>query len=325
MGKKSPPKPDKRIGEAAVMSAKIGQDYLAFMKDQAAITNDWAATDRARYQETFVPLENAMIAEAQAYDTPEARASAATEAVADVRQQAAIARAGAERRSMAMGVTPDSGRYAGETRRGATSEALASAGAGNMARRQVEETGRSLRAGAVNLGRGFAINPATSMGLSNGAASSGFSGAMQGQAQMGSLLNTQYQQQMQGYQAKQSALGGLGSALGSAFGATNGFGMLGPMALASSKDMKTDKKPVMGILDAVKEMPVEKWTYKDGAGDGKTHIGPYAEDFQAKTGLGDGKSISVIDALGVTMGAVKELAQKVDGMSGKRQGVRVAA
>lgn len=227
MGKKSPPKPDKRIGEAAVMSAKIGQDYLAFMKDQAAITNDWAAKDRARYQETFVPLENAMIAEAQAYDTPEARASAATEAVADVRQQAAIARAGAERRSMAMGVSPDSGRFAGETRRGATSEALASAGAGNMARRQVEETGRSLRAGAVNLGRGFAINPATSMGLSNGAASSGFSGAMQGQAQMGSLLNTQFQQQMQGYQAKMDMYGQIGAGLGMVTGATNGFGLFG--------------------------------------------------------------------------------------------------
>ena len=213
------------------MSAKLGQDYLAFMRDQAAITNNWAERDRARYQETFVPLEQAMIAEAQGYDNPARRTEAATQVIADVRQQSAIARAGSERRMAAMGVSPESGRFAGEDRRAQTSEALAAAGAGNMARRQVEETGRALRMNAVNLGRGFAVNPATSMGLSNGAMSSGFSGAMQGQAQMGSLLNTQYQQQMQGWQARQSALGGIGQALGSAFGATNGFGLFGPAGI----------------------------------------------------------------------------------------------
>jgi hypothetical protein len=37
-----------------------------------------------------------------------------------------------------------------------------------------------------------------------------------------------------------------------------------------------------------------------------------AQDFKRVTGLGDGRSISVIDAIGVTMGAVKELAEKID-------------
>ena len=43
---------------------------------------------------------------------------------------------------------------------------------------------------------------------------------------------------------------------------------------------------------------------KTSKGAGGEHIGTYAQDFQNATGLGDGKSINVIDALGVTMGAV---------------------
>ena len=59
-------------------------------------------------------------------------------------------------------------------------------------------------------------------------------------------------------------------------------------------------------------MPVEQWTYNKGQGDGGTHVGPYAEDFTAATGMGDGKTIKAQDAFGVTAGAVKELAAKVN-------------
>ncbi|MFG1340921.1 hypothetical protein [Xanthobacter autotrophicus] len=47
-------------------------------------------------------------------------------------------------------------------------------------------------------------------------------------------------------------------------------------------------------------------------GDGERHIGTYAQDFKATTGKGDGHSIPVIDAIGVTKGAVKELDAKVE-------------
>lgn len=304
----SAPKPDPNIGIAALKASETGERYLAFMEDQAAITNEWAAQDRVRYQDTFIPLEDRFIAEAQGYDSPERKAKAATEAVADVRQQQMIAQAGNERRMASMGVNPASGRFAGEERRADTAGALAAAGAANTARRQVEATGDAMRANAINLGKGLAVNPGTAMGLSNGAASSGFSGAMQGYQTQGSLLNTQFQQQMDVYNAKQAQQGMLGQAVGSVVGA---------LAFGSSEKIKTDKRKAPGVLDAVKEMRVEKWRYKPGEGDGKEHVGPYAEEFKAKTGLGDGKSISVIDAVGVTMGAVKELADKVDRMDKK--------
>jgi hypothetical protein len=90
--------------------------------------------------------------------------------------------------------------------------------------------------------------------------------------------------------------------------------------MRSDENAKEDKREVKGVLDALKKMPIEAWKYKDGEGDGGEHIGTYAQDFKKQTGLGDGKNINVIDALGVTMGAVKELAEKVENLKGKSDG-----
>lgn len=302
MGGGNAPNPDPNIGIAAMKSAETGQSMLDWMKSQAEITNQWAADDRAREIGTFRPLQDAFIAEAQGYDTPEKRAAAADAAVADVSLQGRIAGEGRKRQAMAMGLNPASGAWADAEAKAGTDLALAKAGASNIARKQVEETGRGLRASAINMGQGLAVNPGTSMGLSNGAAASGFGGAMQGYQQQGSLLNTQYQQQLQQWQANQQGLGALGGA----------FGTMAGLLWGSSKKIKHDKKPVEGALAAVENMPVEEWTYNEGEGDGGTHVGPYAEDFARETGRGDGKTISAIDAIGVTMGAVKELAAKVD-------------
>lgn len=310
MGKKgsSAPKPDKNIGKAALRTAELGEDYLGFMKEQAAITNSWAATDRYRQQEVFVPLENDFIVEAYSYDTPERKAQAAAEATADVRQQSQLAREAERRQMTRMGVDPRSGRYAAVNRGATMREGLASAGAANNARRQVDATGRQLRGAAIDMGKGLAVNPATSMGMSNSATSAGFQGAMNGQSQAGDLLNTQYQQQMASWQAQQQASGDFWGAVG---------GLTG-MALFSSKEFKEDKSaPRRSMLKATREMPVEEWKYKDGIADGGQHIGPYAEDFQKATGKGDGKTIDVIDAIGVNMGAVQELDQSVQKLAAK--------
>lgn len=306
----SSPKPDKNMGKAAMMSAQTGADLLAYMKDQAKVTNGWANEDRARYESTFQPLQDQYIAEAKAYDTPGRRAAAASAAVADVKQQAAAARQAQDRQLQASGVAPGSGRSVAETTRAGNAEALASAGAANSARKQVEATGDAMLGNAINMGQGLAVNPATSMGLSNGAMTSGAGGAMQGYGQQASILGNQYSQQMAGYNAGQASLGALGGALGTVAGAF----------LMSSKDVKKNKTRVTGILDALESMPVEKWDYEEGVADGGTHIGPYAEDFQAATGLGDGRTIGVIDALGLTMGAIQELSAKVKAMQGQQQG-----
>ena len=79
----------------------------------------------------------------------------------------------------------------------------------------------------------------------------------------------------------------------------------------SSKAAKESKRPVStpDILAAMKELPVERWKYINHKED---HIGPYAEDFRDRFGVGDGKTIDMIDAIGVLMASVKALAAELD-------------
>lgn len=308
MGGGSAPKPDPNIGVAALKSAETGEQMLEWMRDQAEVTNKWAADDRERWQTVFRPLQDAYISEAQGWDSPGRKSEAAQQAVADVRQQSANADAARVRQSMALGINPNSGRFQSGNREAALEMGLATAGAQNMARRRIEQEGDARRANAINMGSGLAVNPATSMGLSNGAIQAGGAGAMQGYGQQGSLLNTQYNQQLESWRAGQQSSAGLFGALGTV------TGMMPWGAMLSSKDAKTDKIPLRDgdALGAIRKMPVEKWRYKDGMGDGGAHIGPYAEDFAAATGQGDGKTIDIVSALGVTMGAIRDLDKKVD-------------
>ena len=310
----SAPDPDPRIGEAALKSAGVGEDYLAFMRDQAAISNEWASQDRDRYKSVFEPLQDAYIEEAgQGPDYSKVDASV-RRAGADATRQFSMAQGQEERRLAAAGVNPASGRSTEATRRSELTEALGTAGAKNTTR--IAETARAeaesdaMKANAINMGSGLAVNPATSLGMANGAMSSGANGAMRGYGQQGNLLNTQYNQQLRAWEADQAQSSSLWGGIGSIAG-------LG-ISMMSSKDVKENKRPARGVLDALKKMPVEEWDYKEGVADGGRHVGPYAEDFHAATGRGDGKSIPMQDAIGLTMGAVQELSDKVDKLAAGR-------
>jgi hypothetical protein len=80
----------------------------------------------------------------------------------------------------------------------------------------------------------------------------------------------------------------------------------------SSEELKFDKRPETNLLSKLKDIRVDKWKYN---GDQTDHIGPYAEEFNETFGTGreDKHKISVIDILGVTLGAVKELSEQVNG------------
>ena len=306
----SAPKADPRIGEAAMASAQLGQDALAWAKEQAAVTNAWATEDRERYNTVFEPLQDQFIADAQSYDSPARRRQEANKAAASVRKEASMARGIGERQMAAMGVDPRSGRAAAGRTAAANSERMAAIGARNMADDKVQATADAKLASAINMGSGLAVNPGTSMGMANSTMNAGFGNAMNGYGQQGSLLNTQYQQQLQAHESNQGALGGLMGGLGSLAGIA--ISNPGTLAMLSDEDAKTGKKKTRGALKAVEKMRVDDWTYKPGKGDGQRHTGTYAQDFKAATGKGDGKSIPIVDAIGVTMGAVKELAAKVD-------------
>lgn len=360
------PKADPQIGEAALMNAQLGRDWLEFAKEQFDIANErqaeideltkqigqqqigmadrqmrWSEEDRQRYQDLFQPIEEQFVRDASEWDSPERQAQRAAEAKADVLQNAAAQRAASQRQAASMGVNPASGRFQGLDRAGELQTALAAAGAQNQARDQVRKEGMAMRADAVNVGRGLPAQSAqaASLGLSAGNSAlagaqgansqflqstgimgQGYQGAMSGYSNMANILNQQYQNQLQAWAANQQAtasgIGGIAGAIGTGIG----------LAL-SSKDKKTKKRPVKGALEAIKGMPVESWEYKPEAQgkappgvippDNKRHVGPYAEDFKRETGAGDGKTIPIQDAIGLTMKAVQELDQKVEKLTKK--------
>lgn len=269
-------------------------------------------------------------------------------AAADVTQQFDNQDAQLERGLTSMGINPASGKYVDLKRQTGLAEASTKVGAINTARTGAKQLSWAKRMDASGLGRNLPGNQATSTGLALNAGNSavnnagvgaanaradgtamnqGFSTGISANNSAGNLYLGQYGAQMQGYQADQasngSAMAGLGSLAGMAMGApsTSVFGKL----ITSSKNLKTDKTDIEDaeILEEVKGLQVQKWKYKKGVEDEGEHVGPYAEDFKSRFGLGDGKSISVIDEMGVTLSAVKALANKVDkleaGLTSKRR------
>lgn len=321
MSSPSVPDPDPRIGEAALKSAELGQDYLDFMRGQADVTTGWAEEDRARYQDTFLPLQEAYIERANQGPDYAGVESSVMRARADVTNAFESAQGQQRRQLAARGVNPASGASMEATRRGEVEQALGTVAAMNttrLAERSRAEAEADMReTNAINLGSGLAVNPATAMGMGTSAMGSGFRGAIGGQQQMGNMLNNQYQNRMAAWQAESAQSNSLWGGIGQVAGAV----------MFSSKEYKTGRKKTRGALKALQEMPVQDYRYKDGIADGGAapHTGPMAEDFHKATGGGDGKMIPLQDAIGVTMGAVQELSAKVDKLASRKRGPLSAA
>ncbi len=351
----SAPAPDPNIGVAALKQAETGQQWLDFAKDaygkslvrqdkldqlttdvtkqQLGLATDqanWARSDRARYENTFRPIENDYINKATNYASDSRQAEAAAEASGDVQAAAAAQRAITQRQQASMGVSPTSGRFAGVQAAQDNATALAAAGAANTARQAIRDKGLALTADAVNLGRGLPSQAGAAAGsaVASGAqalsgnqstnvqalqapgiVSQGYQGAMAGWAGQASTLNQQYGNQIEAWKAQQEIDAKNAAGFGSAIG-----GLLGKLPIFSDENMKEDIQPLPDgkALAAIEDMPVSEWTYKKGVADEGRHIGTMAQDFQKATGKGDGKTISGIDAIGITMGAVRDLSKKVD-------------
>lgn len=81
-------------------------------------------------------------------------------------------------------------------------------------------------------------------------------------------------------------------------------------AIFSGEEYKDTTKEKPLLLDKLKKVRVDKWKYK---GSKAEHIGPYAEEFNKTFGVGTHKdAIDIVSMLGVTLGAVKELNEKVE-------------
>lgn len=340
------------LNEQARASAELGKQAFDWFKQEYANTADdrAAATERsnavsdaslagmnfamdqakeldAYNKSTFRPLEQKLVTEAQNYDTPERRQQEADAAVADVNRQLAAQRLATQQELASSGVAPDSGKAEALAAMQGVAAAKAAGGAAYTARKGVEQQGYARMADAANLGRNIATTQATQQQI---ATSSGANSSATGQSALGSatsgaaLMQTGFAQGMQGA-GQAGSLFGQAAQLGQSGGADlGGLGSLlgGGAAMAklfmSSKDTKTDKKPVDGneVLAGMKDLNVETWRYKPGKGDGGEHIGPYAEDVQREFGdqvAPGGKGINA-DAMA---GKVGEAVQGLDAQASR--------
>jgi hypothetical protein len=86
----------------------------------------------------------------------------------------------------------------------------------------------------------------------------------------------------------------------------------GDFSVGSSRALKTDLRPVsaLEILANIAVLPVASWRYRS-EDETARHIGPFAEDFHELFGLGDGETISMVDAQGVAFAAIQGLEQRL--------------
>lgn len=232
-----------------------------------------AQEDRARYEQTFQPIENNLIEEFQNYDSPDRLQMERGRAIADVNSAFESQRRNAQAQLEAYGIDPSQTRAQALDIGMRTAQAAAQAAAADAATQRVENTGRALRAEAINIGRGLPSQVAASYGQSiaagqaglgganatsansaNLASSSlGFSGqALQGYGQGANIRNSMFQNQMQAAEmananaaAPWQAITSLGGAALGAFmeegGPVTEHGALPVPPVPGS----TDRKPIM--------------------------------------------------------------------------------
>lgn len=133
----------------------------------AAAQEAFGAAQRDRYGNTFVPIENRIAKDAMEWDSDARLTTEAGKARADVLAEAQRQRDASNRSMAAMGVNPNSGRFAGISRAGDITTALGAAGAANTARDNVRAQGIQLRGQAAQLGQQVlgSGQAATSLGM----------------------------------------------------------------------------------------------------------------------------------------------------------------
>jgi len=83
------------------------------------------------------------------------------------------------------------------------------------------------------------------------------------------------------------------------------------VVLSSSRTLKTDFGDVdeNEILDKVSDLDILQWRYKD-EDPSVSHIGPMAEEFQQLFGLGDGRTLNMVDTTGIAFAAIQGLREE---------------
>ena len=212
MGKSNPtPAPDyeplaNASREAAEIQAGLGREQLAFAREQydrsapqleAVARQQMQAQseqmDQARdyynYQkDTFRPVERGLVADAQRFNTEAYRNQLASKASADAGLAFGQTQASNQRSMAAMGVNPNSGRFAGMQNASGLALSANRANAMTNSRMQADQMGYARKLDAVGMGRGLAGASSAAYGGASGAGSmAGQNAQSAGQNYMGNM------------------------------------------------------------------------------------------------------------------------------------------
>jgi hypothetical protein len=313
--------------KAAATNERVSNAQLAALDSNTALSNDYANYAKT----TFRPMEQAIVADAQNYDSIGKTNEAVGKAQADVNAGFSNAQGQQQRAMSRMGVNPSSGRSMAMQNQNSISQAAALAGASSQARDKIEVQGYARKMDAANLGRGLASNQATSAGVALNAGNSAVSNAGQTMAQSSAAAAQMGQGFSTAGNLNQSAGNLYASAANITQQANNSqMEMVGTLAGAgitkwSDKNKKKNIKPVTDeqALKSIEKTPVSTWDYKDGEGDGGHHTGPMAQEVQRN--IGDkagpnGKMIDLITLNGNNMAAIAALSRKVDKLAKATKG-----
>lgn len=303
----------------------VANDELAFQKQQwerlAPIYEQLlqdslkgSQEDRARaneawqfYTDTFKPVQARYAQDVMAYDSPDEIARREALAAGTAQSQIDSQRQQATREMARIGLSPE--RVGQQLIDDANAAALAKASAINAERNNTKLTGIGLRQTAAGFG-----NTIPQQGL----AAAGSSRADQATA-IGNI-NSQVGNRSVGVNTALNPLIAANNASTAAYNSRQGmWGNLvgaGLNLLISDERKKENIQPVdeEAALAGLEAIPVSKFDYKPGAGDGGTHIGPMAQDVRAQFGdrvAPGGVGIDPVTMNGVTIAAVKGLAKKV--------------
>lgn len=318
----------KKLENTDQVAEPSNQLALKNARTQSGVSDDAykrAAGFYSEYDKNFAPINTRIATDAMGYDTAERRDAAAAQAQADVGTAGDAGRATLAREIESRGGDVNSGNFQATLANAGVREAAIKAGAGNLARRQVEETGVARLASAANLGQTINTQGVTQTQLGQVSGNSAVTNAqvpLNNEMKQIEAENSAYNQGAQiRLGANQQAVSAQGqkkeegSILGGAL--TAGGGILG--GILSDKNEKTKRRPASDkkAMEAVRKTPVALWQYRKdsvAADGGKEHIGPMAQDVRKHMGekaAPGGKVIDTINMNGITLAAAKNLDRRL--------------
>jgi hypothetical protein len=291
MGGKSQPAPDYGPMQA------LGREQLAFAKQQYSemlpiaqrvAQSQIAAQDQQmrqaqdyyNYQQnTFRPVEQGLVSDAQRFNTDAYREQMAGQAAAAAGRAFNTQQAMGQRAMASMGVNPNSGRAMAFQTQGNLGLAAGRANAMTGARQQAEQMGWARRMDVTGLGRGLAGASTAAYQGATGAGSAGMNTSMApGSQQMqgmagagqtyGNVLNNQTQQFNAGLNAE-----------GQVMGALAGAAVTGGMKLIPSDRRLKENIELVGRDERIM-LPLYEFEYIGGSG--RRFLGVMADDVEQK-------------------------------------------